>query len=169
MFSNFQAIDRVGRFFGTNRKSTEFGSKDILDSDSESGYQEEYGAVPTEPGTSLFKKTKNKFSTDNDGRTTEKEFGESDDESGQEGETIEGNNDNSFRSFSTLDENELREKSPGFDDFFRIDEDDIQRDRGRGYTNIVPDDSNNFNGIDIFDNGLEYNVSYKIKKIINKD
>jgi len=165
MFSNFQTINRVSRFFSTNGESSEFGSKDILDSDSESGYKEEYSSVATEPGTSLYKKTENKSTSSNDGRTIEKEFGDSDDESGQERETFEGNNDDSFRSFSPLDEDEFREKSPGFDDFFRINENNIQRDGERGYTSTIPYDDNNFNGLDIYESGLEYNVSYKFKKI----
>ncbi|KAL4088540.1 hypothetical protein QTP88_023634 [Uroleucon formosanum] len=140
-----------------NGEST-VGTKTILDSDSESGYQEEHGSIATEFRTSLYKKTENISGHDSARRTAEKEFGDSDDDnSEQEGTTFEGDYDTTFYSFTTLDENEPREKSPGFDDFFRINENDLQCDGGGGHSSDVSNDCNNSDGSCIHDNGFERN------------
>jgi len=159
MFTNIQTVKRIGRFFRTNRESSNDGSNHDVDTDSQGGNQTQRDASTTKFGTTLFKKTENNISTEYNYRAVDKEFGDSDDESGEEREAFEGNNDSSFYSFNSLDQNELKEKSPGFDDFFRVNEDDIQFIDGGGRTDIVSNVNNSSNDCDIYNNGTEYHVS----------
>lgn len=128
---------------------------------SQSRNKEELQPSTTEFGIEIYQKTKSESSEYNRNNTPEKEFGDSDDEYGQERETNERNYGNSIRSHTTLDQSTSREKSSGFGDFFQINEDDLQSGGGGRFADFISDHDDRSNDSDIFNRGNTEHVSYK--------
>jgi len=141
MFTDFQTDIGIGGFFG---EVGERVRKRTTSEDSESFDKKKHKPNPTKFGTSLYiEKTKIDYN-END------EYGMSDSEN-SDGQSIEYRNidergtttkriiTSTDYSSGEMGENEHREKSPDFGDFFRINEDNIQYRNNRRCTCILSD------------------------------